>query len=285
MIIDWPEPLIRDLVARRAVIVVGSGVSRNSLSRDGKSRPPIWEELLRRALDRLGTRGTRHISSAINSKDYLHACEWLKEKLDDDWVEFLRSELSDPQFQKAEIHEHIFNLDQRIFLTPNFDNIFENFVQAITHGQALIKQFCDLDVHEFLRDSRQYVIKIHGSIQSPTQVIFTQRDYAEARVKHSAFYSALDACLLSHTFLFLGCGTSDPDISLILENHNFSFPYSMPHYFVSPDRMNDDMRTSLRQNRNLKVLTYDPVGNHKNLTEGIKELAAKLDHLRALPPN
>ena len=283
--ISWPEPLKNDLASRRAVLFLGGGVSRNSLSRDGTRRPPLWDQLLTAGLKKLGTAGTRHIKKALSEKDYLHACEWIKKRMDEDWVPFLRSELVDPQYEASEIHDVLFRLDQRIYLTPNFDSIFENFVTAQTGGQIVVKRFCDPDVHNFLRDDSGHVIKVHGSINNPAELIFSQHDYAAARVKYSAFYDALDACLLSHTFRFIGCGVSAPDLALILENQRFNFPFARPHYLVTSSKISADLSDSLRQNRNLKCLIYDPSDNHADLLQSLKVLLEEVEEMTIRGPS
>lgn len=192
--------------------------------------------------------------------------------MDDAWVGFLRPEFIDPQYKHSEIHKYLFELDQRVTLTPNFDEIYERYAQHITNGQIIVKNYWEPDSQNFLRDHVQYVVKIHGSISSPQTLIFTEKDYAYARVKNAAFYAALDACLLSHTFLFVGCGIADPDIRLILENHNFRFPLARPHYFVTSSKINKDLERSLRDNRNLKCLRYSPANDHEELPVLLKDL-------------
>ena len=283
--IEWPSQLKRDLLSRRVVVFLGSGVSKNSLGKDGKTRPLLWREFLELGLRRLGSKGTAHIKRAIKDNDLLHACEWIRAKMEEEWEPFLRDCFVTPGFSPAEIHKTIFNLDQRVYLTPNFDQIFENFVTAETGGQVTVKRYYDQDVHNFLREDRTYIIKVHGSIDNPNELIFTNRDYAKARISHSGFYDVLDACLLSHTFLIIGCGVSDPDLTLLLENQRFNFPHTRPHYLVTSSRMPTDMVKSLRSNRNLKCLTYDPRDGHSELLESLKELAKVMDDVPALPLN
>ncbi|UYZ08215.1 SIR2 family protein [Agrobacterium salinitolerans] len=281
--IDWPKPLKLDLQSRRVVVVIGSGVSKNSLGKDGVTRPPLWTEFLKLGLSRVGTKGTAHIKKAIGENDLLHACEWLKAKMDDDWEPFLRECFLTPGYIPAEIHKVIFKLDQRIYMTPNFDQIFENFVTSETNGSVTVKRFADPDVHNFLREDRMHIIKLHGSIDHPTELVFTNHDYAKARVEHAAFYDVLDACLLSHTFLLIGCGISDPDLALLLENQRFNFPNSRPHYLVTSSRISRDMAHSLRANRNLKCLTYSPENNHEELLSSLKLLVDLMDGVPAVP--
>lgn len=281
--IDWPEQLKRDLVSRRVVVFLGSGVSKNSVGQDGNTRPPLWLEFLKAGLQKIGGKGTAHIKKAIQENDLLHACEWIKLRMEEEWEPFLRAKFIDPIYTPAEVHRVIFSLDQRIYLTPNFDQIFENFVISETGGQVSVKRYSDPDVHNFLREDRTHIIKVHGSIDHPAGLIFTHHDYAKARVQHSAFYDVLDACLPSHIFLIIGCGVSDPDLALLLENQRFSFPNSRPHYLVTPSKMSKDMIKSLRRDRNIKCLTYDPRDNHADLLESLRVLADIMDEIPALP--
>lgn len=281
--IAWPNQLKRDLLSRRVVVFLGSGVSKNSLGKDGVTRPPLWAEFLQAGLDRIGPKGTSHIKRAIKDNDLLHACEWIKAKMEEEWEPFLRDCFVTPGFSPAEVHKLIFKLDQRIYLTPNFDQIFENFVTAETGGQVTVKRYFDQDVHNFLREDRTHIIKVHGSIDNPNELIFSNHDYAKARVTYAAFYEVLDACLLSHTFLIIGCGVSDPDLSLLLENQRFNFPNSRPHYLVTSSRMAPDMVKSLRSNRNLKCLSYDPRDHHEELVTSLRELAEIMDEVAPYP--
>jgi hypothetical protein len=92
----------------------------------------------------------------------------------------------------------------------------------------------------------------------------------------------LDALLLTHTFIFLGCGISDPDIQLVLENLNFSFPGCRPHYMVVPSsNLSEDELDCIASNRNLNFLTYDTSdGTHIQLLQSLKNLSELVDSKR-----
>lgn len=256
---EWPSSLIRDIARRKVVIVIGSGVSRHALGYDENKRPPTWPDFLNMAMESLSdNENVDHIKDAINSGDLLHACEWLKNRYDEDWPRFLRSQFSDPRYTPGELHRLIAFLDARIVFSLNFDEIYENGSRDVNDASQFVKNYYDSDVCEFLRGDNRYVVKVHGSISSPARLIFTQKDYAEARVKNSMFYSAFDAALMTHTFLFIGCGHSDPDVNLLLENQAFSMlpGTTEPHYFLTHKNVSQDLKKSLRENRNLKVLSY-----------------------------
>lgn len=281
---EWPVSLVRDIARRKVVIVIGSGVSRHALANDGFTRPPTWPRFLNKAMDDLGrSEENRHISNAIDNGDLLHACEWLKNRYDEDWPAFLRAQFSDPRYNPGDLHELIAFLDSRIVFSLNFDEIYENKSRDVNEASQFVKNYYDSDVCEFLRGDNRYVVKVHGNISSPARLIFTQKDYAEARVKNSLFYSAFDAALMTHTFLFIGCGHDDPDVNLLLENQAFRVlpGTSEPHYFLTHKSMSEDLKKSLRGNRNLKVLSYDKKDDvHSGLVDAIRELLSKVNEAR-----
>ena len=173
--IEWPANLVRDIARRRTVIVIGSGVSRHSVGRDGVTRPPIWEAFLKRALaDCPNKNDLAELDAAMAYKDFLHVCEWLKARYDEHWVIYLRKIFSLPAFAPSELHEQILRLDGRIVFSLNFDDIYERHANNITHGSYIIKNYYDDDASEFLRGDGRYIIKVHGSLNAPQKLIFTQ---------------------------------------------------------------------------------------------------------------
>lgn len=282
----WPAPLVRDIARRRTVIVIGSGVSRHALGADGKTRPPMWKEFLEAAAEKIGAGDdTKHIFEAIKGGDLLHACEWLKHRFDEDWTAHLRGVFVDPHYTPGELHKIIALLDSRVVFSLNFDDIYEGKSKEVNEASQFVKNYYDSDVCEFLRGDARYVVKVHGNLASPASLIFTQEEYSQARVKHSLFYSAFDAALMSHTFLFVGCGYGDPDVNLLLENQAFSVTSGSvsPHYFLTAQGLSSDLQRSLRRNRNLKVLTYDAVDDgHSGLVTAMEDLLSKVSDERAL---
>lgn len=281
---NWPEHLVKDIARRKVVLVIGSGVSRHAVAIDETTKPPMWKDFLEGAANRLGRNsGTEHIFKAIEDGDLLHACEWLKNRYDEDWASYLRSKFVDPRYSPGELHELLALLDSRVVFSLNFDDIYENRSREINETSQFVKNYNDADVCEFLRGDARYIVKVHGNLSSPANLIFTQEDYSDARVRHNLFYSAFDAALMSHTFLFFGCGYGDPDVNLILENQAFrALPGSIgPHYFVTSSEMSEDLKKSLRKNRNLKTLTYDKVDvDHTGLVDAVKTLLEKVDFAR-----
>jgi hypothetical protein len=201
-VIEWPGQLVKDIARRRAIILLGSGISRNSIG-NGGVQPPTWRQFLEEALDE--TPGpARHIRAAIRNGDYLSACEWIKNRLDERWTNLLKAKFLTPAYRPNAVHELILSLDTSVYITPNFDKIFDNFVTERTQGATIVKSYYEDDAQQLVRNGSRVVLKIHGTIDTPNRMIFGRSKYAEARVQNSSFYQLIDALLLTNTFLLLG---------------------------------------------------------------------------------
>lgn len=279
--VEWPNELVRDIARRRCVIVIGSGVSRQARGVNGEI-PPTWEEFLKDCNDSAQQGAQPHIEKAIKDGDLLHACEWLQRLYDYNWVAKLRGAFSSPKYAFGDVHRNICKLDARVIFSLNFDDIIDRATQDIYAGTCVKKLYSDPDISEFLRGTERYLVKVHGSLDSPGTLIFTQKQYASARVSAAAFYNAFDSALMTHTFLFLGAGNRDPDINLILENQNFTYSESYPHYFLAAKGMHNDLKISLRANRNLQVVEYDAIdADHSGFNVAINRLLADVDAYRS----
>ena len=81
-----------------------------------------------------------------------------------------------------------------------------------------------------LRSTTRVILKAHGCVSDPSKIVLSRGQYFEARRRYGYFYEILDAVFLTSTLLFVGCGLTDPDIQLVLENANISAPSTHPHY-------------------------------------------------------
>lgn len=209
----------------------------------------------------------------------LLACELLRNYLgDDDYKDLLKAEFFDKHFCHAKIHEEIEQLDSRIVITPNFDQIYERYVHSIPGNDVVIAKYNDTNIADVIRTAHRLIIKTHGDITAGDDIIFTKADYAKARSRFAQFYSLLDALLLTHTFVFIGAGLQDPDIQLLLEDYTYRNKYKRRHYFITPkDSMSADEFKVMSDTLSLKFLKYDKKDNHKELTESITKLHELVD--------
>ncbi len=282
--IKWPNNLIDDIAKRKTVLYLGSGISAASQNDDGKS-PATWYDFLDGILDIRQDKlnQSRHIiEQLLNKGDYLTACEIIVRRLGErDFGELAADEFRRPGYHPNKLHEIIFSLDSRLVITPNIDKIYDQYATAQSNGTVIIKTYRD-GIAQYLRSPDYLIIKAHGTIDDTDHIVFTHSQYSRIRNENASFYRVLDALLLTHTFVFLGCGLSDPDIQLVLENLNFSFPGCRPHYMVIPsNNLSNDELDCIANNRNLEFLTYENSdGTHSELLDSLTELDKHVEEKR-----
>lgn len=278
--IAWPVELVREIARRRSVIFLGAGISMQCVNQAGLS-PKGWGALLDAALVTLAIAEARkrEIRRLIKSSDYLTACEVIRETMGDQpFHTFLTQELLTPNFQPAPIHDTLIQLGSRIYATPNFDKIFEN--RAGANAAFRVKCYYDTDVVAALKGADPTILKLHGTIDAPDKVIFTRADYTKARNDFWGFYAILEALSITHTFMFVGCGLSDPDIRLLLEDHAFIHKWAAPHYFVvSKQSIAAAIVPAVERNLNIKIIEYS--GGHTQLKPELDELRSRVATERA----
>ena len=133
------------------------------------------------------------------------------------------------------VHEHIYNLDSSIVASPNFDDIYDTYARTTSFSTVVIKDHTSNDIANYLLGGEcRLILKTHGSANNPQEIIFTRKDYAQARTKYVLFYEILKSLALTHTFIFLGCGTDDPDIRMLFEDIQFTHGRMPYHYMTLP---------------------------------------------------
>jgi len=132
--ISWPEDLVNDIAARRSVLFLGAGVSKNARNAKGE-HPMDWKEFLRYLATRVPDDQQRdEILLCVNEGDLLTACELARKYLHrDGFKTALLQQFADKAFQHADIHDNLSRVDSRFVLTTNFDKLYEN--RAKNHNE------------------------------------------------------------------------------------------------------------------------------------------------------
>lgn len=279
--IQWDDEIVSAIARRRSVIMIGSGVSRNSTNAAGK-RPDTWVDFLNKASERAGN--PRVVLELIQQRDYLTACEIIKNRLGVDvFIGLVQSEYQRPGYISADIHKHIYELDSSIVASPNFDLIYDTYATNASRGTLIKKDHTSDDLLSFVSGGEtRLLLKTHGTADAAHNVIFTRRDYAEARTKYRLFYDLLKSLVLTHTFVFLGCGVDDPDIRLLFEDVQYAYGRMPLHYMTLPEgEVDEDILSVASLAMKVKFLKYSPDNGHEELTSSLSELVALVESKRA----
>lgn len=279
---DWPKELIESIALRDCVIFLGAGVSMNSSNSDGNN-PKSWEGFLRCGLNRVqNTIKKSLIEKEIDKGDYLLACELLKMELGKGFINLLKDEFVNPQFDVADIHKDIFKLDSRFVITPNFDKIYDSYAVSESHGTVVIKKHTENDIVDSIRRRERIIIKMHGTIDAPNELMFSLKDYAVARTEHAIFYRVIESLLMTKTFIFIGAGINDPDVKLLLENNASMYQTALEHFFIIPkDSLSEDCQKVYSNIYNIKFLHFNKDNNYKELLDSIYDLVGLVDEAKS----
>lgn len=280
--IDWPEDLVQDIAARRSVLFLGAGVSRNAANVQGV-HPREWKDYLRHLASLVSNPAHRsEVDQCIADADLLTACELAKKYLSSSTfkTEILR-EFSGNAYRPAKIHDDLSLVDSRLVMTTNFDKLYENRANQLQDNTVIVKNYYDTDVADVFRRQDRVVLKIHGTIDAADRTIFTRSQYAIARRDYGHFYGLLRGLFVTHTFVFLGASMKDPDMQMLLEDHAYRFEGSRPHYIAMPfDSARAGTLQVLEETMNLKALLYDPADNHRALADSVAALVPAVEAAR-----
>lgn len=283
MAIDWPDALVSEVAERRCIVFMGAGVSMGSVGEDGSTHPPGWEAFLNGALVHVhDANDRRHARSLINKAQYLDAAEIITDRSNPaDFGNYLREKLVLPHFSANDLHKIILEIDPKIVITTNYDEIYDQYCKS---GRAEsgynICRYYDTFTVENIRSRIRLVVKAHGCVSNPGMIVLSRSSYFAARRDHPGFYAVLDALFLTNTLLFVGCSLSDPDIQLVLENANISAPSAHPHYALVEKTRHPSITSAIKKTHNIQLIEY-PRGNHQAAVDAIAALRDKVIAFRS----
>lgn len=285
---EWPDPLVAEIAERRCIIFLGAGASAGCVDASTEASPPSWKRLLEEALSTVRDPEIRTLANTLIDKEqYLDAAEVIFSRIEPaDARNFLRARFYSPRFEKSEIHELVLDLDPKIVITTNYDEIYDDYCAsgAARDGYS-VRRYYDDNVIDEIRSTARLVLKAHGCITDTSKMVLTRSQYFQARAKHPGFFSILDSLFLVNTLLFIGYSLSDPDIALVLESAQLSVPARHPHYALVPSGRHPALTQALRNTYNVRLLEYPAAGDdHSSGLAALRELRDLVNSYRATYP-
>lgn len=280
--INWPKSLVTEIARQRCILFLGAGVAASAKNPAGKS-PKEWGEFLIAAVELVhdGAR-RREIKKLILRNKLLLALQAIRlEANAGDYKTLLNECFNDATFIPSELHKAIYELDSRLVITTNFDNIYEKHCTATSTVGFKVVPYYSQSLGDEIRSDTSLVIKAHGSINEISKMVFTKAEYHKAKEEHASFYAILKALLLTNTCVFIGCGMDDPDVLLLLEEVRVTASPDTPHYaLLRAGKHSKYVLQDLESAYNVQTLEYGP--NHSDLVTDLRELKAQIDSIRAL---
>lgn len=282
---QWPDSLVAEIAERRCIVFLGAGASAGCIDPATESRPPSWKKLLQDALETVRDQNIHELANGfIEREQYLDAAELIFSRLEAaDARAFFRARFDTPRYQKSEIHELVLELDPKITITTNYDQIYDDYcARGDARDGYSIRRYYEDTVLDEIRSTARLVLKAHGCITDTSKMVLTRSQYFHARSKYPGFFSILDSLFLVNTLLFIGYSLSDPDIGLVLESAQLSVPSRHPHYAIVPAGRHPAITQAIRNTYNVRLLEYNtPDGDHSEGISALRELRDLVNSYRA----
>ena len=163
--ITWPENLIEELAYKRALFVLGSGVSATSQNEDG-IKPKTWSDFLEDAKLLMANKNCEvdFVDKMIAEKNFLMALQTIYADCDSGvYSDFLKKEFTRPKFQPSSVHQAIKEIDSKIVITTNYDKIYDNL--CAEDGFVICDHKDTQKIVSNIKSPENVIIKAHGSIQ------------------------------------------------------------------------------------------------------------------------
>lgn len=255
----------------------------SSTSEDGTKNPPGWQAFLEGALQYVhNTKDRKHAKSLINKGQFLDAAEVVADCTNQaDFGNYLRATFVLPHFTPNEFHKVILEIDPKIVITTNYDEIYDQYCKS-GHAESgyNVCRYYETFAVENIRSRIRLVVKAHGCVCDPTKIVLSRSSYFSAKRDFPGFYKLLDALFLTNTLLFVGCGLTDPDIQLVLENANISAPSAHPHYALVEKTRHASIKSAIKKTHNIELIEY-PRGKHLEAIAAIADLRDRVIQFRA----
>lgn len=261
--IEIPDRLVDDIIAGDCVAFVGAGFTAPVL--------PEWRQLLvdlAAETDQATAEGVRRFVESGTNRDLGAAAQTLRDRLGDDYFFHLMEErLADPPINDVMRRRLrlLHGIPFRAILTTNFDEVLPGELPNRDAFLAVLRpeehRWWD---HRFWDEDAPgaTVVKLHGSIRTPGEVVFTHRDYRRLYAS-PAYATFLRSVMTSTTVLYLGFSFGDAylnelrsEILALLDHRGGDVPVA---YAVVNDPTPVEVDYSL-EHEGIHVLPVDTAG-------------------------
>lgn len=235
--IEIPPGLREAIKADELVLFVGAGLSWNFKNKKNETLEG-WTKMASSITSYLKEkhRITEDVKQSCDKKEPIDA---LKE-IEDSGVnkrivgEFVKDYFTLGEGNDYSLHQNLFELSTKI-ITTNYDRAFEMAVPRLQEIKAYRGK--NYELNRLKKDS-VFLFKLHGCIENIDSMVLFPSDYEtlydrKGRDSEHALY-ALRNHIFNKTFLFIGTGLGDPQISSFFkEIKRIQGIYSQEHYIIT----------------------------------------------------
>jgi hypothetical protein len=215
---DWPElddglvahaqRLAADARAGRLVVFLGAGTGVCA-------GVPLWTELLAALAEDAGMNEEKR-SRLAALPDPLDQAKVIERRLgtDSSVGRAIAARLK-PITRYGLVHCLLSSLPVTEFATTNYDDLFERAYRSC--GDTTRRTLAVLP-YEPTRDRNAWLLKMHGSVDRPNDIVLTRDDYLGYAEKRAALKGIVQALLITRHMLFVGFSLSDPNFHQVVHD-------------------------------------------------------------------
>jgi len=147
-------------------------------------------------------------------------------------VLFKESLIKDEDLKKMSVRFLPRIFQESLVVTTNFDKVLERaflMEQRSFEEKMVLRHLTDWQAVRVRRNSKHYLIKIHGCVSAPDEVVMTKTQYDEFYDNSSKHIKRLRGILSGNNLLFIGCGLKEDRTVELLRGVD-----SGDHYAILP---------------------------------------------------
>lgn len=298
-IVNFPDHLIEEFAYKRGVPFIGAGLSATARNDNGNTLP-TWSTFINQAKGMIRENSDKKkklVDNLLASQDQLKALQVIRDYSDPgDYQKIVKDTFTAKGYSESLAHKALRRLDSKITITTNFDNIYENYCKSINNKDLsayVVNSYNrEKNIVTNIRSSENLIIKAHGTVEEPEDIIFTQFDYLKAKREHPCFYEILSSIFLLNTVLFIGYGINDPDINLLLSSELNNIAMGTPDYVLLPENtFTVEEKRNWEKNFNVVIVPYengsdgDIYGNFEDVIREFSEAVLDMQVSRGMIPS
>lgn len=277
--VSWPAPLIREIAERRVVVFIGAGISKSAAP-----ALPSWPALIGDLSKNLSSKKDQKlVNQLVRSDRLLDAAELINSVISAaERRNFLEQKFLLAPPPTSEIYKDILNLDFKVCITTNYDQLIEKNFEHFSGGHVThhVRTYSYKNFIADLRSPSRTILKLHGCVTNTAEIVLDRKSYFNAKADNPGIYDAVQALSTVNTVLFLGYSISDPDIQLILESVHARTRTDHTHYALMSKFEHPTLRQAIGATYNVSFIEY-PTGQHHEVPSAIADLWKAVKEERA----
>ena len=277
--VSWPLPLVREIAERRVILFLGAGISKAAAP-----ALPSWPSLIEYLSQALPTKKDKNlVRQLIRNDRLLDAAELINSVISPaESRDMLENKFLLTPAPTSNIYKDLLNLDFKVCITTNYDQLIEKNFEQFSGGNIAyhVRTYTYKNLIADLRSPSRTILKLHGCITVPAELVLDRRSYFNAKAENPGIYDTVAALSTVNTVLFLGYSISDPDIQLILESVHARTRSDHTHYALMSKFEHPSLRQAISSTYNVSFIEY-PSGQHGEVPPAIAALWSAVKDERA----